>query len=144
LLLAVTVMAVILSLTVTLWKAIDDGLFEPERAQYGTCWTAGRTTPSTKNDIWLEIGYLSGEILSIYRDLDCDGTVDEVVGIFGKHVIYCSRDSDGDGILDTTIDVWGNMPGEVRDIAPSDPEAGPFTAEVLDDKARRFPPAYDQ
>jgi len=103
----------------------------------GSTWDAGSIVTAGANDIWIEYGAGSGDIVSIYRDLDGDGLVDERL-VFAGALIEVLRASRGDGILDMARDI--DMPLEAaRSLRSGCGKLPRYTREKLNALVRRRP-----
>ncbi len=100
-------------------------------------WVAGTANDRAANDIWIEYGPASGEVVGIYRDLDGDGLVDERLMLTGPHAVMY-QSSNRDGLLDIVRDVR-NAAGANTQLSAAAPEAGPFTRAKLDELAMLQP-----
>lgn len=120
------------------------GCYRREELRH-SLWTAGSVSNKSGNDIWMEYGAVSGNIVGIYRDYDGDGLVDECL-LFSGPSITVFRSSGHDGLLDTMRDIREPLEVATR-LAKGAPEAGPFTRVSLDELARVNPmhrPVEDQ
>lgn len=107
-----------------------------EKVEYAMKWSYGCTNPEGIRDIWAEIHPVTLRISRLYRDLDRDGTVDELIGFQAGIPWVCWRDFDGDGVLETTITLNVTEAQTEVEVTPHGP--GPFRAEELNWRAKDY------
>ena len=123
-------------LSVLVW-IIFSGLRYPPREQWSSLWSAGTISNQSANDIWIEYGAVSGQVVAIYRDYDGDGFIDECLMLSVQHATLF-RASNNYGLLNTMRDIHQSPDSAVR-LPPGSPEAGPFTRTRLDELVRTHP-----
>ena len=103
-------------------------------------WCAGSISNPLGNDVWIEYGPGVSSAVTIYRDFDGDGLVDECLMILGVNITVF-RAQNSDGILDTMRNIrqpW-DAADSVERVPKGAPESGPFTRAELDEKVRLYP-----
>jgi hypothetical protein len=96
-----------------------------------TRWSRGSTTTELKPDVWVQsMSNDSGVILTVYRDMNQDGIVDERMMLTSGGIIGTTVDMDRDGFYDLEIN--------------QDQGLDRFTEPVRSERARELDAKYQR
>jgi hypothetical protein len=127
---------VVLLMMGTMWSMVG---CRHTTVQKSSKWIAGKTGDSPNNDIWIEVEGDEFSAIRIYRDLDNDGIIDDILVIQGNPVLTIMKSRNKEGRMDYSKDIRSPF-GEAVEIKPEWPEAGPFTRQQLDEFSRLTAP----
>jgi hypothetical protein len=116
----------------------SDEIFGRTTEMRSSRWIAGKTKDCEFNDIWIEVRSQDLQNITIYRDLNGDGIIDDCLTIVGNPIISIMRDENSSGHMNYEKDI--RIPfSKATMIEPNTPEWRTIKGTELDENYRRFP-----